>query len=65
MPPRTFFDIAVVHLLTTSRINRLRELYPEAVSSKYLKINVLISSYYQITALHLIIPSQAYESLIK
>jgi uncharacterized protein len=29
MPSRTFFDIAVVHLLTTSTINRLRELYPE------------------------------------
>jgi uncharacterized protein YcbX len=29
MPPRTFFDIAVIHLLTTSTINRLRELYPE------------------------------------
>jgi uncharacterized protein len=28
MPPRTFFDIAVIHLLTTSTINRLRELYP-------------------------------------
>ncbi|HKG89604.1 MAG TPA: MOSC N-terminal beta barrel domain-containing protein [Nitrososphaeraceae archaeon] len=29
MPPRTFFDIAVIHILTTSTINRLRELYPE------------------------------------
>jgi uncharacterized protein len=29
MPPQTFFDIAVIHLLTTSTINRLRELYPE------------------------------------
>jgi uncharacterized protein YcbX len=29
MPPRTFFDIAVIHLLTTSTIDRLRELYPE------------------------------------
>jgi uncharacterized protein YcbX len=29
MPPETFFDIAVIHLLTTSTINRLRELYPE------------------------------------
>ena len=29
MPPRTFFDIAVIHLLTTSTINRLRGLYPE------------------------------------
>lgn len=29
MPPRTFFDIAVIHLLTTSTINCLRGLYPE------------------------------------
>jgi MOSC domain-containing protein len=29
MPPQTFFDIAVIHLLTTSPIDRLRELYPE------------------------------------
>jgi uncharacterized protein YcbX len=29
MPPQTFFDIAVIHLLTTSTINRLRQLYPE------------------------------------
>jgi uncharacterized protein YcbX len=29
MPPQTFFDIAVIHLLTISTINRLRELYPE------------------------------------
>ena len=29
MPSITFFDIAVIHLFTTSTINRLRELYPE------------------------------------
>jgi uncharacterized protein len=29
MPPQTFFDISVIHLLTTSTINRLRELYSE------------------------------------
>jgi uncharacterized protein len=29
MPSKTFFDIAVIHLFTTSTINRLRELYPE------------------------------------
>ena len=27
MPSQTFFDIAVIHLLTTATINRLRELY--------------------------------------
>jgi uncharacterized protein len=29
MPSKTFFDIAVIHILTTSTINRLRKLYPE------------------------------------
>jgi uncharacterized protein YcbX len=29
MPSQTFFDVAVIHILTTSTINRLRELYPE------------------------------------
>ena len=29
MPPKTFFDVAVIHIMTTSTINRLRELYPE------------------------------------
>lgn len=29
MPPGTFFDSAVIHLLTTSTIERLRELYPQ------------------------------------
>jgi uncharacterized protein YcbX len=29
LPAGTFFDLAVVHLLTTATIDRLRELYPE------------------------------------
>jgi len=29
MPPGTFFDLAVVHVLTTGTIDRLRELYPQ------------------------------------
>jgi len=29
MPRETFFDLAVVHLLTTATIDRLRELYPQ------------------------------------
>ena len=29
MPDGTFFDFAVIHLLTTSTIDRLRELYPQ------------------------------------
>jgi uncharacterized protein YcbX len=28
MPPNTFFDLGVVHLLTTATLDRLRELYP-------------------------------------
>ncbi len=28
MPPNTFFDLAPIHILTTSTIDRLRELYP-------------------------------------
>jgi hypothetical protein len=29
LPEGSFFDLAVVHLLTTATLNRLRELYPE------------------------------------
>ena len=29
MPPETFFDLAVIHVLATSTIDRLRELYPK------------------------------------
>lgn len=29
MPTGTFFDIGIVHLLTTATLNRLRELYPQ------------------------------------
>jgi len=29
LPPGTFFDLAVVHLLTTATIDHLRELYPQ------------------------------------
>jgi uncharacterized protein YcbX len=28
MPANTFFDLGVVHVLTTATLNRLRELYP-------------------------------------
>ncbi len=28
MPSETFFDLAVIHMLTTATIDRLRELYP-------------------------------------
>jgi uncharacterized protein len=29
LPPGTFFDLALVHVLTTATLDRLRELYPE------------------------------------
>ncbi len=29
MPPETFFDFAVIHVLTTATLERLRELYPQ------------------------------------
>ena len=45
MPSRTFFDIAVVHLLTTSTINRLRELYPEGrFEVRRFRPNIVIES---------------------
>jgi hypothetical protein len=30
LPAGTFFDLAVVHLLTTATLDRLRELHPKA-----------------------------------
>ena len=45
MPSQTFFDIAVVHLLTTSTIDRLRELYPEGrFEARRFKPNIVIES---------------------
>jgi uncharacterized protein len=45
MPSRTFFDIAVVHLLTTSTINRLRELYPEGrFEVRRFRPNIIVES---------------------
>ncbi|MBI3329285.1 MAG: MOSC domain-containing protein [Nitrospinae bacterium] len=29
MPPETFFDLGVIHLLTTATLDRLRDLYPQ------------------------------------
>jgi uncharacterized protein YcbX len=45
MPPKTFFDIAVIHVLTTSTINRLRELYPEGrFEVRRFRPNIVIES---------------------
>jgi len=45
MPPQTFFDIAVIHILTTSTINRLRQLYPEGrFEVRRFRPNIVIES---------------------
>lgn len=45
MPPKTFFDIAVIHILTTSTINRLRQLYPEGrFEVRRFRPNIVIES---------------------
>ena len=45
MPARTFFDIAVVHLLTTSTIDRLRELYPQGrFEVRRFRPNIVVST---------------------
>ncbi|MGA8842914.1 MAG: MOSC N-terminal beta barrel domain-containing protein [Nitrososphaeraceae archaeon] len=45
MPSQTFFDIAVIHLLTTATINRLRELYPEGrFEVRRFRPNIVIES---------------------
>lgn len=45
MPSKTFFDIAVIHILTTSTINRLRELYSEGrFEVRRFRPNIVIES---------------------
>jgi uncharacterized protein YcbX len=45
MPAGTFFDIAVVHLLTTATINHLRALYPEGrVEARRFRPNIVVST---------------------
>jgi uncharacterized protein YcbX len=45
MPSRTFFDIAVIHILTTSTINRLRQLYPEGrFEVRQFRPNIVVES---------------------
>jgi uncharacterized protein YcbX len=45
MPTGTFFDIAVVHLLTTATINRLRALYPEGrFEARRFRPNIVVST---------------------
>ncbi|HUQ16478.1 MAG TPA: MOSC N-terminal beta barrel domain-containing protein [Candidatus Saccharimonadales bacterium] len=43
MPPRTFFDFAVVHVLTTATIDRLRTLYPAGrVEPRRFRPNIIV-----------------------
>ena len=45
MPSQSFFDIAVIHILTTSTINHLRELYPEGrFEVRRFRPNIVIES---------------------
>ena len=45
MPSKTFFDIAVIHIMTTSTLNRLRELYPEGrFEVRRFRPNIVIES---------------------
>jgi hypothetical protein len=45
MPQGTFFDLAVVHLLTTATIDRLRELYPEGrFEIRRFRPNIVVST---------------------
>jgi uncharacterized protein len=48
MPSKTFFDIAVIHILTTSTIDRLRELYPEGrFEVRRFRPNIVVESDYR------------------
>jgi uncharacterized protein YcbX len=45
LPEGTFFDLAVVHLLTTSTLDRLRELYPEGrFEARRFRPNIVVST---------------------
>ena len=45
LPPGTFFDIAVVHLLTTATIDHLRALYPQGrFEARRFRPNIVIST---------------------
>jgi uncharacterized protein len=45
MPAGTFFDIAVVHLLTTSTIDRLRQLYPKGrFEARRFRPNIVVAT---------------------
>lgn len=50
MPAETFFDLAMVHLLTTATLDELRKLYPQGrVESRRFRPNVVISTSPEVT----------------
>jgi uncharacterized protein YcbX len=45
LPTGTFFDLAIVHVLTTATLNRLRELYPDGrFEVRRFRPNIVVSS---------------------
>lgn len=45
MPPGTFFDLAIVHLLTTATIDRLRALYPQGrFEARRFRPNIVVAT---------------------
>jgi MOSC domain-containing protein len=45
LPPGTFFDLAVVHVLTTATLDRLRELYPQGrFEVRRFRPNIIVAS---------------------
>ena len=45
MPPNTFFDFSVLHILTTSTLNRLRALYPQGrFEARRFRPNIVIET---------------------
>jgi uncharacterized protein YcbX len=48
MPSKTFFDVAVIHILTTSTINHMRQLYPEGCFEvRRFRPNIVVESLYE------------------
>jgi len=45
MPPGTFFDLAVLHILTTSTLDMLRELYPAGrIEPRRFRPNLIVNT---------------------
>lgn len=46
LPPGTFFDLALVHVLTTATLERLREIYPQGRFEvrRFRRPNIVVAS---------------------